>query len=206
MFHVASVMDIRGTLMPSIPRTPLGSDRATERERLIAWRKLFSGAQRSQAERAIGARLVALLQGQPAGVLAVYWPIRGEPDLGPELTLLERRGMALALPRVRARGQALEFGMWRPGQAMRPGGYGVMLPEPFELVRPDTIVMPCVGFSASGYRLGYGAGFYDLTLAQFAVPAIGVAFDGLELDGFKPQPHDQRLTHLVTESRTLAFQ
>lgn len=192
--------------MASIPRTPPGSDRTAERERLIACRLALSGIRRTRAERAIGERLIALLDGRPAGVLAVYWPIRGEPDLGPELALIGRRGTALALPRVRARGQALEFGLWRPGQPMQPGGFGVMLPDPFEPVRPDNIVMPCVGFSPSGYRLGYGAGFYDLTLAQVPVPAIGVAFDDLELDGFTPQPHDRRLTHLITESRTLAFQ
>lgn len=188
---------------PSIPRSVQGADRGSERKRLIAWRESLSGARRWAAEDAMGGHLLALLSRMPPGVLALYWPIRGEPQLTQCLPALVQAGFELALPRVRSRGEPLDFGRWVPGGPLEPAEFGVMLPQPFVPACPDYIVLPCVGFSQAGYRLGYGAGYYDRTLAGHPARAIGVAFDGSELPGFEPAPHDRRLDYLITESRSL---
>ena len=136
-------------------------------------------------------------------MLALYWPIRGEPDPRPWLPVLAQLGWRFALPRVAGQGLPLEFGRWTPGQPMRAAGFGLMLPDPFELVLPDALVIPCVGFDARAYRLGYGAGFYDRTLEARPVPAIGVAYDGCELSSFEAHTHDRPLDCVLTETRVV---
>ena len=79
-----------------------------------------------------------------------------------------------------------------------PDRFGIAVPEPFEPVRPALLVIPCVGFDRRGWRLGYGGGFYDRTLAGLDAAAVGVAFEEAEVDGFAPQPHDRRLDAVVT--------
>lgn len=189
--------------MSSIPCSVQGTDRGSERKRLIAWREALSAAERSVAESAIGNRVLTLLSSLQPGVVALYWPIRGEPQLAGVMPALAQAGFGFALPRVRERGEPLEFGRWVPGAPLVPAEFGVMLAQPFHPVAPHYIVLPCVGFSQAGYRLGYGAGYYDRTLAAHPVLAIGVAFDGSELAGFVPQPHDRRLDYLITETRSL---
>lgn len=189
---------------PSIPRTLSDGSRDFERKRLIAWRQSLDPHQRGQADLQIGERLAQIvLARRPAGVLALYWPIRGEPDLRGGLVSLIESGWRLALPSVTGRDRPLEFGRWTPGQAMRAVSFGLMLPDPFEPVLPDLLVIPCVGFDRRGYRLGYGAGFYDRTLAERPVPTVGVAYDGCELAAFAALPHDRALDWVVTETRTL---
>jgi len=187
----------------SIPRTPSQTPRDFERKRLLMWRESMPAPQRAQADRAIGERLIVDLAQDRVGTLALYWPIRGEPDLACVLARLMAQGWQLALPRVIGRDQPLDFGRWQPGQAMRPVSFGLMLPEPFEPVVPDVLVIPCVGFDRRGYRLGYGAGYYDRTLAARAVRAAGVAYDSCELATFDAQPHDRPLDRVLTETRTL---
>lgn len=189
---------------PSIPRTLSDGSRDFERKRLIAWRQSLDPHQRSQADVRIGERLAQIvIARRPAGVLALYWPIRGEPDLRAALASLVESGWRLALPSMPGRDQPLEFGRWQPGQAMRPVSFGLMLPDPFEPVLPDLLVIPCVGFDRRGYRLGYGAGFYDRTLAKRSVPTVGVAYDGCELAAFAALPHDRPLDCVITETRML---
>lgn len=191
-----------------IPRGPLPTLRDIERRRLIGWRESIDTTTRRLADQAIADRLEAMLGSRAPGVLAVYWPIRGEPDLSGHLDRLARLGWRFALPRVVGRHQALDFGGWTPGQSMRAVGFGLMLPEPFEALAPDTLVIPCVGFDQRCFRLGYGAGFYDRTLGEAtragrSVLTIGVAYEGCEVTGFEPQPHDRPLDVVLTESRMI---
>jgi len=164
---------------------------------------------RRAADAAIAARLEAWLSTRPAGeraALGVYWPVRGEPDLRESMAGWHRAGHAIALPRVAADGGALEFGRWTPAATMRPAAFGIALPEPFELLVPTLLIVPCVGFDLRGYRLGYGGGHYDRTLAVRALPAIGVAYDACELARFVAAGHDRPMTAIVTETRTITRQ
>jgi len=188
----------------SIPRSHAPDSRRAQRDRLLAWRTSWPAADRVAANE----RIVSTLQGlvcdfQDVGVIAVYWAIRGEPELPP----VEARDYwgccALALPRVRARDEPLEFGLWRDCGVIRQDRWGIGTPEPFEAVEPALLILPCVGFDRRGFRLGYGGGFYDRTLAVRKVPTIGLAYDRCELDDFKPQPHDRPLDLIVTESRVI---
>ncbi len=190
----------------SIPRASPLTPRDLERRRLVGWRESIDAQTRRMADQAISERLETVLSSLSPGVLALYWPIRGEPDLSGSLDRLARIGWRFALPQVVGRNQPLAFGGWQPGQPMHEVGYGLMVPKPFEAVMPDVLVVPCVGFDRRCFRLGYGAGFYDRTLgdAAFAarpVTAIGVAYDGCEITRFATQAHDRPLDCVLTETR-----
>jgi 5,10-methenyltetrahydrofolate synthetase len=139
-------------------------------------------------------------------IVAVYWPMAGEPDPREAMARWHRDGWALALPVVRERAAPLDFRAWAPGDPLEPGLLGTWQPREVVECRPDLLVIPCLGFDARGYRLGYGGGFYDRTLAAFEqagprVATLGVARDDAQLVGFEPQAHDCPLDAIVTESR-----
>ncbi len=190
---------------PSIPRS-IADDpaRRDARNTLIAWRRSMGARDRRAADAAIAARVAAWIGTRPAAeraVIGVYWPLRGEPDLRAAMAGWHAAGGAIALPRVAADGSGLEFGRWTPAASMREAAFGIALPEPFEPAAPTLLVVPCVGFDRRGYRLGYGGGHYDRTLARRPLPALGVAYDGCELAGFVPGGHDLPMTAIATESR-----
>ena len=189
--------------LSSIPRSPQRARRDSERRRLIAWRTAMPQDARETAEQAIVQAIADLLEPIAEGVLALYWPIQGEPDLRPLAPRLRDRGWGIALPKVIGRDQPLQFGRWDAAHALSSGGFGVMLPDPFESVVPDLLIIPCVGFSEQRFRLGYGGGYYDRTLAACPAMTLGVAFEGAALDDFEPEPHDRRLDCIVTEGRIL---
>lgn len=179
--------------------------RTRARNALIKWRCERETALSEQADAALRERLARLLGTVPfdrARVLGVYWPIRGEPQLAPCHEQWESEGRTLALPRI-GEGGALEFGRWHPGGEVRAGRFAIPVPHPFEAVEPDLLIVPCVGFDARGYRLGYGGGHYDRTLARRPVAAIGVGYDACELEGFDAGAHDRPLSAIVTESRVI---
>ncbi len=188
----------------SIPRTPAPDLRRAQRERLIAWRMSWQSCDRSAANERIVACLRRLLaDSAEPGAIGVYWAIRGEPEL-PSVEARDYWGTrALALPRVKARGEPLDFGLWRSSADLAFDRWGIATPEPFEHIEPALLIIPCIGFDVRGYRLGYGGGFYDRTLAARSIPTIGVAYDRCELDDFEPQAHDRPLDLIVTESRVI---
>lgn len=173
------------------------------RKQLIQWRQDNQERLSREAAQALRERLLCWLS-RPAfeqtGVLGVYWPIHGEPDLRPCQVHWRARGKTLALPRVGADG-VLEFGRWDTGADLRPDRFSIPVPEPFRPVVPDLLIVPCVGFDARGYRLGYGGGHYDRTLSRYPVHAVGVAWDACELSGFVPAAHDRPLDVVITETR-----
>ena len=175
--------------------------RKAERSRLIAARLAMPANQRREFTRLIGAALDRLLPEVRGLVVAVYWPIRGEPDLRAWTGSLRERGARCALPVVVARGAPLLFREWRAGARLVPGVWNIPQPSDGETLVPQVVIAPLVGFSRDGYRLGYGGGYYDRTLA--ASPAhtltIGVGYSAAALPAFEPQPHDIPMDVIVDD-------
>jgi 5-formyltetrahydrofolate cyclo-ligase len=177
--------------------------RKSERETLIARRLAVSREERQEWNTLITARLEPNLMAGAPGMIGFYWPFKGEYDPRPLMRSLHRQGIRLALPVVVERGRPLVFREWRPGIRLTPGIWNIPVPAEGEPVRPDALVVPAVGFDALGYRLGYGGGYYDRTLAAMSVRplAFGVGFELARLDTIHPQPHDIPMSAIVTERR-----
>jgi len=193
---------------PSIARDPPGADaRATLRARLLAARRQPSADGRRADNEAL-VRWLELWLGDPSSqVIALYWPVRGEPSLEPLPGRWARAGARLALPVVVARDAPLRFAPWAPGEPTVPGAFGIREPATTDSVRPTVLVLPCLGFDPRGWRLGYGGGFYDRSLAALAADGgplprvVGVAWDDARLERFDPLPTDRPLDAVVTPTR-----
>lgn len=140
-------------------------------------------------------------------VIAAFWPLTDEPDLIPLLEQWTQAGLKVVLPRMGSPAEPLKFYQWHKGTALVAGPFGVMEPEVSEPLLPDVILIPTLGFTAQGDRLGYGKGFYDRTLAHFKTTGhrpttIGVAWATGDIHAidpnYRPQPHDQRLDAVIT--------
>jgi 5-formyltetrahydrofolate cyclo-ligase len=131
----------------------------------------------------------------------VYWPHAGEPDLTGVYPELAARGMTLALPVVVKRDAPLVFYAWRPGEALVKDAHGVMAPaERAYAMQPELLLIPCLGFNATAYRLGYGGGYYDRTLAVFPeMKTVGIAYTMGE-SAFLQDSHDVPLGSIITET------
>jgi 5-formyltetrahydrofolate cyclo-ligase len=176
--------------------------RRTERERLIAARLAIARPERAAAEVAMMARVEALTRAADARVVGFYWPFRGEFDGRPLARRLLGEGLRFALPVVLAKGQPLEFREWRPGIRMEHGVWNIPVPSEGPAVAPDLAWVPLVGFDPGCFRLGYGGGFYDRTLAaaQPQPRTIGIGYECQRLDSIAPQPHDIPMDAIVTET------
>jgi 5,10-methenyltetrahydrofolate synthetase len=135
-------------------------------------------------------------------VAAFCWPIKGEPDVrGALVNWLAREGRA-ALPVVVGKDMPLAFRAWQPEAPLEPDRYGIPTPVSGDWLQPDLILLPLNGFDAAGYRLGYGGGYFDRTLAACSPKplAVGVGFEINRLETIRPESHDQRLDWIVTEA------
>ena len=149
------------------------------------------------------------LVGRPDAVIGAYWPIKGEFDPLPALHRWKEDGELLdepqmrriALPVVDKLHQTLKFHAWFPGCPMEEDAYGIPKPKETEVVVPTLLFVPCVGYGVGGYRLGYGGGFYDRTLAQLQPKpfTVGLGYACGFVDDLEPEPHDVPLDALLNE-------
>ena len=185
---------------PPAPKPTLDPKRGALRAKLLAAR--LELADRDVRCRVLSDRLLRWLRTMPLQRLAFYWPIRAEPDMTAAIAtwLAENPGRSAALPVVA--GQLLEFAPWHPRMATKAGAFGVQVPDTAERVKPQLLIIPCVGIDEQRYRLGYGAGFYDRTLASFSVrpSTVGIAFECGRVKSIDPKPHDIQLDLGITES------
>ncbi|MBC3934831.1 5-formyltetrahydrofolate cyclo-ligase [Undibacterium sp. CY7W] len=160
------------------PEQFLSTPRQTLRRDLLAQRRAVPAAQRAAWDRNLQQQLLEKMQTLRPASLALYWPIRAEPDLRAVYAELQALGIQLALPWVVQAQAPLRFLAWQPGDAMEADSYGIPLPaQRSHLLDPAVILIPCVGFNTTAYRLGYGGGFYDRTLAQLPQAlALGIAY------------------------------
>ena len=133
--------------------------------------------------------------------VGLYWPVRGECDIRSLAEEVVALGGVPALPAVVAPAAPITYLRWRPGEAMDRDEEGVACPAGWDAVRPQILLVPCLGFDTAGFRLGYGGGYYDRTLAGWARPplVVGVAFGEARIEAFSPQPHDIPMDAIVTE-------
>ena len=199
---------------------PLGTDpgqardvarwRRAERTRLAGLREGLGQTGRAQAGDSICDHLetVFAARGDLRGtVFAGYWPIRGEPDLRPLLSDLHGAGVRIVLPVVATRAAPLVFRRWAPGMRMVRGHWNIPVPPPeAEALTPGIALAPCLGWDDGCYRLGWGGGYYDRTLAALSPRpvTIGIALAAARLATIYPQPHDIPLDIIVTETGVLA--
>lgn len=175
--------------------------RKAERERLIAARLEIPAEERALMAARIAEGLDTIIGDPKGSVVSLYWPFRGEPDLRPWIASITERGATAALPVVVEKGRPLIFRAYRPGDRLEKGVWNIPIPAEGEEVIPDIVLAPVVGFDPHNYRLGYGGGFFDRTLA--ALPAkplvIGVGYSSQAIATIYPQPHDIAMDRIVTE-------
>lgn len=181
--------------------------RKAERARLRAERTAFSIADRKTVGEALADHLRQVLRerfdGAAGMVLSAYWPIKGEPDLRPLMTELHQTGVTVALPLVETRAAPLTFRIWTPETKMVRGDWNIPVPPPeAPMVKPAVALAPLVGWTGDGYRLGYGGGYFDRTLAALRPRpfVIGIGFESARLNTIYPQPHDIPLDVILTEA------
>lgn len=188
---------------PAAARTEISGRRAL-RARLLAERDAFAASSGfAAANDALSSHLRAALAPLEPACLGLYWPMRSEFNAAAALAAdaafdkVER-----ALPYARRQPRALEFRRWSGAPPALVDECGIATSDGAVVV-PDVVVVPCVGFTAAGHRLGSGAGYFDRYLAAHPhVVAVGVAWDQAELDraSFAAEPHDIPLALIVTQS------
>jgi len=176
--------------------------RRSERQRLLALRTGVAPTERRQWGQQIERRLRALLEERQGITLGVYWPFQAEFDPRPLIDWLITNGSTVALPAVVDKKGPLEYRGWRPGEPLVDGGWDIPTPQTREIVIPQAVLAPLVGFDWDCYRLGYGGGYFDRTLAALSPRplAIGVGFELSQIETIYPQAFDIAMDVVVTEA------
>lgn len=176
--------------------------RRETRQRCIAARLALAPEAHAAASAAIEARLLALLSLRAVGVLGFCSPIRGEFDARPLALRLIALGWRAAMPVVMVRNAPMIWRAWSATTPMGSDDFGIAVPLAEEVAAPNLVLAPLVAFDAAGYRLGYGGGYFDRTLAatEPRPETIGVGFEVGRVDSILPEPHDIALDRIVTEA------
>ena len=187
--------------------------RRDQRQALITQRMAVAEATLARWQSAMDAHLQRALArftapgaalSAPGAVLAIYWPHRNEYDARPVASRLRAAGVRIALPVVVAPATPLLFRAWDVDTAMSAGPQGIPHPQAGPALTPDVMLAPAVGYDLQGYRLGYGGGYFDRTLAALAAQGhrpltIAAAYEICRLDTLHPQPHDVPMDYVLTE-------
>jgi 5-formyltetrahydrofolate cyclo-ligase len=186
---------------------PASQEKAELRREALARRDTLPADARQAAAEAIAARAFPL--GIASGtIVSGFMPLKSEINPLPLMRKLADAGASLALPAVAGRGKPLIMRSWRWGEPLVPGIWGIREPGPeAPEVQPDILLVPLVAFDRSGYRIGYGAGYYDLTIAQLRankpIAAVGIAFAAQEVETVPRTAFDARLDLVLTENQTI---
>ncbi len=191
---------------------PLSDNTKSEKKELRATMKRVRASAVARHGTAAATRIAAEGIGF-AGIIAPAWvsgflPIGEELDPAPLLHRLVGEGYGLCLPVMEAKGAPLIFRAWQPGDPLEEVMWGIREPLPSAvIVEPDVLLSPLLAFDRNGYRLGYGGGFYDRTLAKLRslkpVVAIGLAFDEQMVDAVPHADYDERVDWVLTPSGPL---
>lgn len=178
--------------------------RKASREHLIGQRMRLSAERRDMLDRSVMARLRDELGELHGRTVSIFWPFKGESDPRALVVEIIAGGGACALPVVVEKAHPLAFHRWAPGEKLERGVWNIPVPAVADPCIPDIVLAPVVGFDALCFRLGYGGGYFDRTLA--AMPAkprvIGIGYEQARLSSIFPQPHDIPMDTIVTEADT----
>jgi len=186
---------------------PIQTDKEQLRREALARRDALPPDARQAAAEAIAARQfpLAIATGM---IVSGFMPLKGEINPLPLMRKLAGQGARLALPVVAGRGKPLVMREWVFGEPLIAGVWGIREPKPkAAVVDPDILLVPLLAFDRAGHRVGYGAGYYDLTLAQLRarkpVIAVGLAFAAQEVPAVPATPRDALLDLVLTEREVL---
>jgi 5-formyltetrahydrofolate cyclo-ligase len=163
-----------------------------------------------EAGQQLAQQLYALRLVHPPDVVSAYWPIRHEIDPRPFLESFHEKGGTIVLPVILAQAERLAFRLWTPDVSLRRSHWGVMEPPiTCPQIEPDILLLPLLAFDQQGYRLGYGQGYYDRTVAHLrackTVKVIALAFDEQEVSSVPHNAYDQKVDSVVTPTTLYEF-
>jgi 5-formyltetrahydrofolate cyclo-ligase len=191
-------------LSPSIARNPLPESKNALRKMLLKTR--LDAALEPSAQEALSRRMLDTLKRHDPACVGFYWPLPGEFDARAAIAIWLALGAhrQASLPVVTNRGEALQFRAWAPDTPMKVGHHRIPEPATEVVVTPDLLFVPCVGFDIEGYRLGYGGGYYDRTLAAWPGATrpvtVGIACEACRTDALQHEAHDIPLDLIITEA------
>ena len=183
----------------------LGAVKKAARAAAASVRNAAHDALKDSAPLALAAR--GLPVASQKKIVSGFYPYLSEISILPLFAKLVGEGWTTALPIVVGKELPLMFRRWVPGDALVSDLWDIQIPaDTAPAVEPDVLLVPMLAFDRKGYRLGYGGGFYDRTLAKLRavklVTAIGVAYAGQEIDAVPHDAHDQPLDWIMTERET----
>jgi 5-formyltetrahydrofolate cyclo-ligase len=186
----------------------MGEEKRAERTRALARRAAAHARHGADAGMQLARHGLSFLNLKSGTVVSGFSAIRDEIDPARLLARLAEEGHRLALPVMEGKGRPLLFRAWAPGDAMGTAHWGIAEPLPDQPeVYPDVVLVPLLAFDAHGYRLGYGGGFYDRTLARLRgrkpVIAVGIGYDELKIDAVPHLDYDQPLDWVLIPSGPL---
>ena len=175
------------------------------RRQLLDARAALTPAEHSRLSAAVCAHLLPWFTAQTVSSVGFCLPFRGECDILPLAQTLHQQGWLMAVPVAAKVSTAMEFRCWEPGCLMETDRHGIAIPATAVCAPPQNLLLPLVGVDHAGFRLGYGGGYFDRTVAALAAAGqrpicIGVGFELARVDTIAPCVHDQALNWLVTES------
>jgi 5-formyltetrahydrofolate cyclo-ligase len=191
------------------PSADIATLKSDLRKAALARRDALPAPERARAAEAVAARPFPLAVSAGA-IVSGYSPMKSEFNPVPLMRRLADAGASLALPVVTGRGKPLVMRAWRFGAPLVSGVWGIREPPPeAPEVDPDILLVPLAAFDRRGHRIGYGAGYYDLTIAgvraRKPVTAIGLAFAAQEIDAVPTTSRDARLDLVLTEREEIIF-
>lgn len=205
---------------PAIPGTVMGTLEEAKKAARAAAMARRSAAHAGYVRRvgadfagaALMRRFLAAAVPRAGAPVSGYWPVKGEIDVRPLMRTLAARGHVCGLPVIAAKGKPLAFRRWKPEMSLMPGRWDIPVPpQEADAVIPEFVIVPLLAFDRSGRRLGYGAGFYDRTLALLRgrpgarVFAAGVAYAAQEAEDIPADDSDEFLDLVVTERGAIRF-
>jgi 5-formyltetrahydrofolate cyclo-ligase len=181
--------------------------KAALRRQALARRDALPAAERAQAAEAIAAHAFPVAVA-PGAIVAGFMPMKSEINPLPLMRKLAAAGARLALPVVAGKGQPLIMRAWGFGEPLSSGVWGIREPPPTApAVAPDILIVPLLAFDRAGQRIGYGAGYYDMTIAALRtkreVVAIGLAFAAQEIAAVPATARDVPLDLVLTEREVI---